>query len=197
MNTDLCILLESYQQDIINCTRSLEKGESILYPTDTIWGLGCDATNELAVDKISLIKNRPKHKSYIVLMSDAQMLRNYLINPIQDLELFLEQQKGATTIIYNQIKGIAANALAEDGSVGIRIPKDDFCLSLIRHFKKPILSTSANLSGESNPSFYNEIAKTIVERSHYVCNWRQDDETPKQPSNIIKLNDDGTTLKIR
>lgn len=176
---------------------TFENGGTILYPTDTIWGLGCDATDEYAVDKISAIKNRPENKSYIVLMSDVGMLKQHLENPMADLEDFIAKQEGATTIIYSGIKGIAQNALAADGSLGIRIPKDDFCLELLHRFGKPIISTSANLSGEPNPSFYNEISNTLLERTDYVCNWRREDQVPKAPSSILKLNADGTILKIR
>ncbi len=189
--------MEQFESDIINCMATFETGGTILYPTDTIWGLGCDATDEHAVDKVSAIKNRPEKKSYIVLMSDVAMLKKYLTNPMADLENFIAAQTGATTIIYSGIKGIAQNALAADGSLGIRIPKDDFCLALINRFGKPIISTSANLSGEPNPSFYNEMSSAILERVDYTCHWRQEDEEPKAPSNIIKLNDDGTILKIR
>jgi len=125
------------------------------------------------------------------------MLKQYIENPMADLEGFIAAQIGATTIIYNGIKGIAQNALAADGSLGIRIPNDDFCLNLLNRFGKPIISTSANLSGEPNPSFYNQMSKKILERVDYTCTWRRNDEVPKASSSIIKLNDDGSILKIR
>ncbi len=175
----------------------MQHGGVILYPTDTIWGLGCDATNEVAVDKISAIKNRPPNKSYLVLMSDTQMLRKYLANPIPDLETFVEEQQEATTVIYDGVIGVAENILAADGTLGIRIPKDDFCIALLKRFRRPIVSTSANLSGAPNPSFYKEISETVKERVQYTAAWRQLDEKHRQPSRIIKLNVDGSTLRIR
>jgi len=186
-----------FEKDIKNCIAVMEKGGTFLYPTDTIWGLGCDATDAKAVDKISALKNRPTNKSYIVLMADTQMLRRHLANPIPDLESFLEGQIGATTVIYQDIVGIAENALAADGSLGIRIPKDDFCIALLKRFRKPIISTSANISEEPNPSFYKEINTLIEDRVDYSVEWRRTDEKKVAPSNIIKLKADGSTIKIR
>ena len=186
-----------FDVDIKNCLDVLSKGGSILYPTDTIWGLGCDPTNDVAVDKISEIKNRPASKSYIVLMSDLQMLMHYVPQIPSNLNEIIAQQNGPTTIIFPTITGIASNVLAADGSLGIRIPKDDFCQALLHSFGKPLLSTSANLSGEPNPSFFKEIDAKIIERSDYVVSWRQEDEEPKNPSNILKLNSDGSLVKIR
>lgn len=189
--------VEAFEGDIKKCVLVLEQGGSLLYPTDTIWGLGCDATNEAAVHSISDIKNRPESKSYLVLMSDTQMLRKHLANPIPDLEGFVHEQEGATTIIYDDIIGMADNILAADGSLGIRIPKDDFCMALLKRFRKPIVSTSANISGEPNPSFYKEISEVVKRRVDYKVNWRREDEESKQPSRIIKLNGDGSVIKIR
>ncbi len=189
--------MEVFEKDIKNCVSALKNGGSILYPTDTIWGLGCDATNENAVDKIAEIKNRPANKSFIVLMADVQMLRQHLANPIPDLETFVAEQEGATTIIFDNIIGIAENTLAVDGSLGIRIPKDEFCIALLKRFRKPILSTSANISGAASPSFFTEISKKIQPNIDYIVDWRRQDTEPKQPSNIIKLNADGSIIKIR
>ncbi len=196
--------MEEFELDVKACVKTLAEGGTILYPTDTIWGLGCDATNAEAIEEISKIKNRPTNKSYIVLMSDVQMLRQHLSNPIPDLESFVlensSQSSGkdqATTIIYDGVIGIADNALAEDGSLGIRIPQDDFCIALLKRYRKPIISTSANLSGEVNPSFYNHIDEVVKNRVSYQCLWRQEDEQPKEPSRIIKLNNDGSIIKIR
>ena len=171
--------MEAFENDIKNCIAAMESGGTFLYPTDTIWGLGCDATDVQAIDKISEIKDRPEHKSFIVLMADTQMLRKHLANPIPDLETFIEEQEGATTIIYEGVLGIAENALALDGSLGIRIPKDDFCIALLKRFRKPIISTSANVSNGLNPSFYKEISETVKEGVDYISNWRQQDEEPK------------------
>lgn len=189
--------MEIFENDIKNCLSVLEKGGTFLYPTDTIWGLGCDATNSISIDKISEAKNRPENKSYLVLVANMQMLKGYLENPIADLESILAQQEGATTMIYSDIKGMAKNSLAHDGSLGIRIPQDDFCQELLTRFGKPIISTSANLSGEPTPAYYQEISETVKNRVDYICDWRRTDIAPKEPSKIIKLNADGSILKIR
>lgn len=189
--------MERFKNDIKKALAVLDKGETILYPTDTIWGLGCDATRADAVDKISELKKRPENKSFIALMADAEMLKKYLAKPIPDLESFIAEQDGPTTIIYNNIIGVAANALAPDGSLGIRIPKDDFCIELIKQLGKPIISTSANLSGKPAPATYTEVCDTVKHGVAYKVHWRQDDNMTQLPSKIIKLNEDGSILKIR
>jgi L-threonylcarbamoyladenylate synthase len=189
--------MRPFENDIEEAKKVLTKGGTLLYPTDTIWGLGCDATSEKAVEAVTEIKKRPEDKSYIVLMTDTQMLRKYLTNPYPNLDTLVSEQKGATTIIYESIVGIAKNALAADGSLGIRIPKDEFCLALLNSFGKPILSTSANESGQPSPKFYKQIQDEIRSGVDYTVKWRQDDETEKEPSSIIKLNEDGSILKIR
>lgn len=189
--------MEQFEKDIKACIATMQKGGAFLYPTDTVWGLGCDATDANAIKRVSEIKNRPQQKSYIVLMPDVQMLRKHLANPIPDLDSFIEEQKGATTIIYNNVIGIADNALASDGSLAIRIPKDEFCMGLLKRFRKPIISTSANISGAQNPSFYNQISEEVKAKVDYICDWRREDTQPKKPSTIIKIQDDGSLLKIR
>lgn len=189
--------MNSFEPDIKKCISVLEKGGSILYPTDTIWGLGCDATNQEAIEKISDLKNRPEQKSFIVLMADTRMLRKYLANPIPDLEGFIAEQTTAITVIYDNIIGIPENALATDGSLGIRIPKDDFCIALLKRYKKPVISTSANLSGEVAPIYFDEINKNVIEKTDYVAAWRREDRTRTEPSKIIKLHSDGTQTTIR
>ena len=195
--TSFAIAMKPFDADIQEAKTVLSAEGTLLYPTDTIWGLGCDATSEKAVAGVSKIKKRAEDKSYIVLMADTQMLRKYLANPHPDLETLVAEQKGPTTIIYDSIIGIAENALAADGSLGIRIPKDQFCIALLKRYGKPILSTSANESGQPSPKFYSQIQDEIRARVDYIINWRQDDETEKEPSRIIKINKDGSLLKIR
>ena len=190
-------MLQSFDNDIINCLSTLEKGDTILYPTDTIWGLGCDASNEAAVEKINELKNRPPNKSFIVLMADVQMLRNYLANPLPDLEDFMNSFAEPTTVIFDHIIGIASNVLAADGSLGIRIPKDDFCIALLKRFRKPIVSTSANISGFPPPKVFSDIDMAVKQGVDYVVNYRQDDSTPVEPSAVVKCNKDGRFTILR
>ena len=175
----------------------LDQAGLILYPTDTIWGIGCDATNPAAVEKVIRLKKRPTQKSFIVLMADTQMLRQYLSNPIPELEDLIAAQQVPTTIIYEGVIGIADNALAADGSLGVRIPKDDFCVALLKRFRKPILSTSANLTGEVQAEHYDKIPDALKQGVDYVVNWRQADRHSKSASTIFKLQADGRLTKIR
>lgn len=185
-----------FENDIENCLRILRSGGIILYPTDTIWGLGCDATNEEAVEKIIQIKNRPSEKSFVVLVASEKDILRY--TAAVDLSLFdyLEKQPHPTTVIYDQALGLAQNVVALNGSVAIRICIDDFCRQLIKRFQKPIVSTSANLSGEPSPKFFNEISDPIKKGVDYIVRYRQQDHTPKIPSAIIKW-DNGQVIKIR
>lgn len=173
------------EYDIDKCLFYLKDKGTILYPTDTVWGLGCDATNEEAVNKIILLKNRPVNKSFVVLVTE-KMLLEY----VADLDLaifdFLKNVEKPTTVIYENVLGLASSVLAEDGSVGIRICKEPFCHILLNRFKKPILSTSANLSGMPTPRIYKEIDPEIVAGVDYVVKYRQNDETISNPSSIIR-----------
>src|SRR3982750_312594 len=137
-----------FSEDIDHCLQVLQSGGIILYPTDTIWGLGCDATNEAAVAKIFSIKQRSEAKSLIVLLADERHVLQYVAAP--DLAVFdyLDTVQKPTTVVYDNVIGLASNLLAADGSAGIRIVKETFCKHLIRRFRKPLVSTSANISGE-------------------------------------------------
>ena len=185
------------QKDIQNAVRALSEGKIILYPTDTVWGLGCDATDAKAVEKIFEIKHRTATKSLIVLVSNFLMLREYVAEvPFRAVEL-MEEATGPLTVIYPKSKNLAGNLLAEDGSVGIRIPDDPFCKGLISAFGKPIVSTSANISGEKPSSVFKNLSGGIIEAADYVVSYRQDDETVAEPSSIIKVGNDGSVIKIR
>jgi L-threonylcarbamoyladenylate synthase len=185
------------QKDIQKAVQALSEGKIILYPTDTVWGLGCDATDEKAVEKIFEIKHRTLTKSLIVLVSNFLMLREYVETvPFRAVEL-MDEATGPLTVIYPASKNLAENLLAEDGSVGIRIPDDEFCKGLISAFGKPIVSTSANISGEKPTSVFKGLSKEITEAVDYTVSYRQDDETVAEPSQIIKVNIDGSVIKIR
>jgi L-threonylcarbamoyladenylate synthase len=189
--------MTDFTNDIEQCLIVLRNGGTIVYPTDTIWGIGCDATNAAAVEKVISIKNRPQHKSFVVLVADENDILKYTASP--DLEVFnyLEKTTRPTTVIYEHAIGLADNAIAADGSIAIRIVKDAFCRHLIKRFRKPLLSTSANLSGHPAPAFFPEIDREIVENVDFVVEHRRNDTTPAQPSSIIKCGDKGKFTIVR
>lgn len=164
---------------------SLKQGKTILYPTDTVWGLGCDATNFEAVSNIYKLKNREESKSLIVLVSSIFMLKKYVSVPKKALEILKNTNK-PTTIIYNNPKGFAKNTIAEDKTIAIRIVKDEFCRKLIKRFGKPIVSTSANVSGENTPKSFKEISQPILDGVDYIVNLHQSKANIKS-STILKI----------
>jgi len=175
----------------------LKSGGTILYPTDTIWGIGCDATRQDSVQSIYRIKQRADSKSMLVLVNGITMLEEYIESiPPQALAIIKMAEK-PTTIIYSGARKLASNLLAPDGSIGIRITSDPFCSLLIEFAGFPIVSTSANISGELAPSSYNKIKAPIRQQVDLVVNWRQDDTTASSPSAIIKLEADGSITTLR
>ncbi len=173
--------------EINEACQILKEGGVILYPTDTIWGLGCDATNPKAVEEIFNIKGRSGSKSLIVLASDIDMIAKY-VKEIPEMALTLiELADKPLTIIYPQGVGLAPEVVAEDGSVAIRIPKNEFCIELIKKFKKPIVSTSANISGEEAPTCYEEISGEILKAAEWVADPIYEEGATGEPSSIIKL----------
>ncbi|SIT86190.1 L-threonylcarbamoyladenylate synthase [Pontibacter indicus] len=172
-------------------------GNVILYPTDTVWGIGCDAENAEAVKKIFKIKEREESKSMIVLVSDVEMLRRYIENVPEGFEKLAESQERPTTFVLSGAKNLPKELIAEDGSIGMRIAKDEFCHRLIQQIGRPLVSTSANVSGEPSPKAFSEISETIKERVDYVALWRQDEEVESRPSRIIKLDESGRQTVIR
>ena len=177
---------ELFYNDVEKALEVLHNGGIILYPTDTIWGIGCDATNALAVEKIIELKNRPVQKSFVVLVADEKDILQYTASP--DLAVFdyLETLTKPTTVIYQHALSLAENILAADGSVAIRICKDEFCKHLIKRFRKPIVSTSANTSGNISPANFSQIEERIKESVDYIVQYRQDELTASIPSSIIK-----------
>lgn len=184
-------------KEIKSIVETLRSGGVIAYPTDTIWGLGCDATNQEAVEKIYQIKQRSDAKALLTLVDNENRLAQYIEEVPEVAWQLLEVADKPLTIIYPGARNLAPNLLAEDGSIGIRIPKDDFCQKLIQQFRKPIVSTSANLSGQPAPSFFDEISEEILSQVDYVVEYRQDDKTPCQASGIIKLGLGGEITIIR
>lgn len=185
------------KEEIEKALRVLQEGGTVLYPTDTIWGIGCDATDTEAVKKIFKIKQRNESKSLIVLLNDENKLFDYVKEvPPLAFELIAYTQR-PLTIIYPGAKNIAPNAVAEDGSIAIRITKDEFCRSLINRLKKPLISTSANISGETAPASFSLVSPAILHSVDYVVNLRQEEKAPAQPSIIIKLELNGEFKIIR
>ncbi len=182
--------------EINNALTILKKGGTILYPTDTVWGIGCDATNHQAIEKIFQLKQRAESKSMICLVSDFKMLNQYIESVPEVAYDILKYAKKPTTIIYDQPLHVAENLIAEDNSLAIRVTKDEFCKKLIQKFRKPIVSTSANVSGEKTPQSFKEIDPVILEGVDYVVNLHRDKKSAK-PSAIIKLQNNGSVKVIR
>jgi len=186
-----------FDEDIKESLVVLKKGGIILYPTDTIWGLGCDATNPSAVDKIFRIKSRNESKSLLVLVDGIQMLERY-VNDIPEIAYeLIDVSDGPLTLIYPSGKNLAPGICNEDGSVGIRVCHDEFCSELINRFRKPIVSTSANFSGKPSPENFGDIENPVIEAVDFVVNYRQDDRQKFNPSPVIKLEKNGTIQIIR
>ena len=186
-----------FNADIEACLSVLENGGLILYPTDTIWGIGCDATNEEAVEKIFALKKRIETKALIVLIADERSLLQYVASPHIEVFDYIQGVSKPTTIVYENAIGLAGNLLAEDGSVGIRICADEFCKHLIKRFRKPIVSTSANVSGFPTPKVFADIDIAVKGGVDYVVAYRQDDMKPVEPSAVVKFNKDGRFTILR
>ncbi|MCA6516285.1 MAG: Sua5/YciO/YrdC/YwlC family protein, partial [Chitinophagaceae bacterium] len=172
----------SFEYDIEPCLQVLQSGGLILYPTDTVWAIGCDATNVDAVERIYSMKKREHKKAMIVLVAEEKDILTYVTQT--DLRIF-DYIKGVhqpTTVIYDQAIGLAHNLLADDGSIGIRICRDVFCRQLIKRFRKPIVGTSANISGYPAPTTFRDIDALILRGVDYVVNYRRDDTHPGRPS---------------
>ena len=187
----------SFVDDIVKAVDVLRSGGIILYPTDTIWGIGCDATNAVAVSRIYEIKKRQDTKSMLVLMENPNLLNSYISEVPEIAWELIEVADTPLTIIYPGAKNLAANLLANDGSIGIRITNEAFTQQLIQRFRKPVVSTSANISGEISPRNFAEIGDEIKKSVDFIVNFRQDDLSRSNPSGIIKLGVGGQVEVIR
>ena len=177
--------------------RVLKSGGLLLYPTDTVWGIGCDATDEAAVAKVFALKKRADSKSLVLLASDMDMIAKH-VRQIPDIAIDLvEVNDKPMTIIYPGAQYLAPNAVADDGSVGIRIPMNDFCVELVRKFRKPVVSTSANISGEPTPQTFDDIAPEIISGVDYVVDRSLERGSTGLASQIIKVEVDGQVKIIR
>ena len=167
----------------------LKRGGVILYPTDTIWGIGCDATNEEAVEKINAIKDRKNKNGYVLLVDSVETLKNYVTHVHPRIETLLHFHDRPLTVVYDQGVGLAPSVLGTDGSVAVRIVKDAFCRELIKQFGKPLVATSANITGSNFPSHYGEISSDVLEKVDFVVKLRQDYKERGEPSVIVRLNE--------
>ncbi len=174
-------------EDIKKALEILKSGGVILYPTDTIWGIGCDATNKEAVDRIYKIKCREDSKSMLVLMENPALLERYVDDVPEIAWDMIEITTTPLTIIYSNAKNLPKNLVANDGTIGIRFTKEEFTSELIRRFRRPLVSTSANISGDKSPAFFDQISEDIKNQVDYIVSYRQDDLTEATPSSIIKL----------
>lgn len=186
-----------YEQELVNALETLKSGGTLLYPTDTIWGLGCDATNPKAVEKIFKLKNREESKSLIVLLDDEANLHKYVDNLPEITFDLLRNLDKPTTIIYSNAKNLAWNTVANDGTIGIRVTRDPFCRDLVNRFGKPIVSTSANISGDPSPIVFREISKQVITHVDYTVDLYHDQINSSKPSTIIRLFENGEFIIIR
>ena len=175
----------------------LREGGVILYPTDTIWGIGCDATNQEAVERVFRIKERPVGKSMLILVSDIRMAESYTKDTPDLIWKVMEEALDPLTLIFPHARNLARNLPAEDGSIGIRLPKDPFCIDLISMFGKPIVSSSANPSNTMPPQVFIDIVPSLLEQADYVVRWRQDDLNPGTPSTVVRLDSNGEMEMLR
>jgi len=177
--------------DIKKATAVLKNGGIILYPTDTIWGIGCDATNKEAVKRIYQIKKREDSKSMLVLMENPALLDRY-VNDVPEVAWdLIEITTTPLTVIYPNAKNLAPNLIAADGSIGIRFTREEFTAKLLQRFRRPLVSTSANISGEKSPTVFDDISEEIKKQVDFIVEYRQDDISASKPSSIIKLGPGG------
>ena len=184
-------------EDIKKACQVMNEGGVILYPTDTVWGIGCDATNEEAVRRVYEIKKRADSKAMLVLV-DSPVKVDFYVQDVPDVAWdLIEVADKPLTIIYSGARNLAPNLLAEDGSVGIRVTNEDFSRRLCQQFRKAVVSTSANIAGEPSPAFFDEISDEIKSAVDYIVKYRQDDKTPHAPSSVVMLSADNTIKILR
>jgi L-threonylcarbamoyladenylate synthase len=190
------LLKQKMKEEVYKVFEILKKGGIILYATDTVWGIGCDATNAEAVKKIYKLKQRTDSKAMICLVNNFGMLEKHVDNVPNVAYNIIELAVKPTTIIYDNPAGVAENLIANDNTLGIRIVNNNFCERLIRKLRKPLVSTSANISGESTPKSFKEINEQILKGVDYVVNL-QNEKSSNTPSAIIKLSNNGSIKIIR
>lgn len=187
----------TFDEDIKNAVEVLKRGGVILYPTDTVWGIGCDASNAKAVERVYEIKRRADSKALIILVGNKHDLNRY-VDEVPDVAAeLIDVSVRPTTIIYDRGINMASNVTADDGSVAIRVTSDSYCQQLCRALRRPLVSTSANISGEPTPALFKEISPEIINAVDYVAEHRRRDTSRSIPSVIIKISADSTFKIIR
>jgi L-threonylcarbamoyladenylate synthase len=184
-------------RDIQKCIEVLAAGGTILYPTDTIWGIGCDATQSHATQKVYQLKKREDAKAMLVLVNSADMLSMYVEEIPAMAREIIDISDDPLTIIYPTGRNLAGNLLSPDGAIGIRITSDPFCTELINRFRKPLVSSSANIAGQPAPATFREVSAEIISGVDYTVTWRQDDQRKRKPSGILKVKLNGEIEVIR
>jgi len=185
------------ESDLRNALEALKNGGLILYPTDTVWGIGCDATREESVERIYRLKQRAEKQSMLILVDTIDRIYSY-VDPVPDIAIdLMEVADKPLSIVFSGARNLASNLVAHDGSIGIRVCRDPFCRELIKRFRKPVVSTSANLHDEPPPSCFAEIGKPILQGVDYTVIWRQDDTTRATPSDIIRIGPGGEVEILR
>jgi L-threonylcarbamoyladenylate synthase len=190
--------MKQFREEVEAALEALLLQQIILYPTDTVWGLGCDAELPRAVERLYQLKGRPAGQPSIVLVADVAMLSRYVeAVPLALAEELSQAQERPTTFILPASRVVAANLIAPDGTVGLRIPNDEFCLKLLRRLGHGVVSTSANLTGQPTPGIYKEVDPVIIRKVDHVVGWRQDDETRTQPSRLVRVLEGGEVEVLR
>jgi L-threonylcarbamoyladenylate synthase len=189
--------LKNFDNDIINAIKVLKDGGIILYPTDTVWGIGCNATNLNALKKIYQLKKREEKKTMIILLAHKNDIENYVLHPSKKIIDFISTQKEPTTAIFNNANNLPDELINEDGSIAIRIVKDTFCETLLQRLHQPLVSTSANISGDATPGNFDTINVQIKNGVDYIVQHRRHELEKRQPSSIIKLNSNNEIETIR
>ena len=189
--------MNRFQQEVDAAVDALLLQQVILYPTDTVWGLGCDAEAPPAVKALYKLKNRPEGQPSIVLVADVAMLRRYAAQVPADIEKLLTEHTKPTTYILPASRVVAPELVAPDGTVGLRVVQDDFCFKVVRRLGHGLVSTSANKAGEPTPAVYAEVDAAILRGADHVVNWRQDDATRVAPSRVVRLGADGQLEVVR
>ncbi len=188
--------MEKFDQEVQKALEVMKKGGVILYPTDTVWGIGCDATNADAIDKVYELKKREETKALICLVNNFKMLEQYVEEVPEMAYDILKYSKKPTTIIYDKPIRIADNLVGEDDTLGIRVVRERFCSELIKKMRRPLVSTSANISGQPTPESFDQISPQILKGVDYVVDLQRSKKSPK-PSAIIRLSNDGEVKVIR
>jgi L-threonylcarbamoyladenylate synthase len=189
--------LQKLNDEVQRAIEVVKRGGIILYPTDTVWGIGCDASNPEAVKRVFEIKQRADNKALIVLVGSANDVAKY-VQEMPDVAYdLIEFSERPLTIVYDKGFGLAPALLGEDGSVGIRVTSEEFSATLCRKLRRPLVSTSANISGQPAPAIFSEISEEILNAVDYVVDYRRDDTTKSQPSTVMKLSAGGVFTILR